>query len=572
MPTSGGVLTSGEAEIQGLADLYKHIPASRKLVILNPGHVCSYTALGYQDSATVLELLNAGYDVLATYMPLLTPLQCGGTPTSSHDDLFDPAMGFRPAGGAHPLIYFLDPVRKSLNRALRKYGYSEVHMAGLSGGGWTTTLYAALDTRITTSIPVAGSLPFYMRSPSDAEQEDVPEKGNDFFRFLNDGTPVLTGYKDLYLLGSHGAGRRQVQVLNRQDDCCFGQGAQVEWDHAVRAYEAGVRQQIRILGAGSFRVEINEANDQPLWNEETEIGFHTHNFSKNTRVAVMLTEFDGAASLVDATNRLLRFERDMSDALMSRNEPRDGSIDTRQAMIGTPSIVTAAIRGHQYDAFYRDPFNRLVHSFFDGTSWTASELSQSRIISDPVAVSRGAGRIDVVALGADYRLYQWAYWGDWQPEQLVHRSALGVGSLAVTSSGPDRLDVLFRGHDSSLYHVQSNGGPPSTLTKIGIVGAIKGFPTAVSADGNLWVYVTGENDQLLEARYSGGQWNVSDLSIASGSTSVKIHGSPGAVLSPNGEITVYAPFYGSQHDEVGRYVGRNAIWRYAGAVRIPVED
>src|SRR5215510_8301323 len=35
-------------------------------------------------------------------------------------------------------------------------------------------------------------------------QEDQPEIGDDFFRFSEGGGKVVTGYKDLYLLGSYG--------------------------------------------------------------------------------------------------------------------------------------------------------------------------------------------------------------------------------------------------------------------------------------------------------------------------------------------------------------------------------
>ena len=37
-------------------------------------------------------------------------------------------------------------------------------MAGLSGGGWTTTLYAAIDPSIRYSFPVAGTIPLYLRT------------------------------------------------------------------------------------------------------------------------------------------------------------------------------------------------------------------------------------------------------------------------------------------------------------------------------------------------------------------------------------------------------------------------
>jgi len=55
-----------------------------------------------------------------------------------------------------PLRYFVEPVAIGLNYT-RRLGYALTAMAGLSGGGWTTMLYAALDPRVQRSYPVAGS-------------------------------------------------------------------------------------------------------------------------------------------------------------------------------------------------------------------------------------------------------------------------------------------------------------------------------------------------------------------------------------------------------------------------------
>jgi hypothetical protein len=557
MPTSGGSpIPGGPAVVQGIADHFIPSGGSQKLVILNPGHACRYTSLPYQDSEAVIELLNAGYAVLATYMPLQTPLHCFGF-GGSHNDLFDPTKNLRPANGAHPLIYFLDPVRRSLNYVISRYGYTQIHMAGLSGGGWTTTLYAALDTRIKTSVPIAGTEPFYMRIQSDAEQEDQPEIGSDFFRFSSGDGQVVTGYKDLYLLGSYGAGRRQIQALNRNDDCCFGQnhykGSPAQWDRAVRAYELEVRQRLQTLGAGSFRVEINEADDP---------GSATHSFSKNTRIAVLITELDGAASLLGATSGFFPFGRGMNGRLWRSNGPEAGWTDTGLAMVGTPAIVTGAISGHTFDVFYRDPFNRLTHAFFDGASWTPTNNLSGRIISDPVAVSWGAGRIDVVAIGHDYRLYHWKYDGAWHPAELVHSSARGVGSLAVTSWGPNRLDIFFRGHDAGLYHIQSNGEPPFTLTNTGRV--IKGFPSALATSDSLWVFATGVDDQLLQGQQvNSGDWIWTNVSSLSGSTSINALGSPSASRLSNSSGKVCARILGGQPDQVGCYAFSIPKWDFS---------
>ena len=56
------------------------------------------------------------------------------------------------------LRFFLEPVVRSINYAV-SLGYTRIVMAGLSGGGWTTTMLAAIDPRITLAMPVAGSIP-----------------------------------------------------------------------------------------------------------------------------------------------------------------------------------------------------------------------------------------------------------------------------------------------------------------------------------------------------------------------------------------------------------------------------
>lgn len=61
--------------------------------------------------------------------------------------------------GDHPIRYFLEAVVLVTNYALDVLKYNKVVMTGLSGGGWTTTIAAALDPRISLSMPIAGSIP-----------------------------------------------------------------------------------------------------------------------------------------------------------------------------------------------------------------------------------------------------------------------------------------------------------------------------------------------------------------------------------------------------------------------------
>src|SRR5690606_30050955 len=73
---------------------------------------------------------------------------------------------------------------------------------------------------------------------------------------------TLAGYPELYLLGAYGAGREQVQILNRRDGCCFGEAQHYDpnaFDSDLRDYEREVRERLVTLGnPASFSVRIDE--------------------------------------------------------------------------------------------------------------------------------------------------------------------------------------------------------------------------------------------------------------------------------------------------------------------------
>lgn len=251
-----------EAGESGLA--YHFIPknASGRLVILHHGHGTSFNdAPGDPPgnevtsglSRTIRELLQRRYAVLAIFMVRSTPWD---RRASTHDEMFS----IRVSSG-HPMKFFLEPTAVCLNYLKRMASqngfpaYRDFNMVGLSGGGWATSVYAAIDPTISMSFPVSGSLPLYLRfggSIGDREQTDT-------------GLYRIAGYPDLYVLGSYGAGRHQVQILNRRDSCCFGEAQHdaqkggKSFDTAIREYEGEVRRLLQSLGAGDFRVVIDEA-------------------------------------------------------------------------------------------------------------------------------------------------------------------------------------------------------------------------------------------------------------------------------------------------------------------------
>ena len=193
---------------------------------------------------TINSLLADGYSVLAVYMQHINDQLPGVCGQPSHDEMF---QTLHTEGS--PMKFFLEPVAVSLNYLQTRAAadqfpvYRDFSMVGLSGGGWTTVVYAAIDPRIKLSFPVAGSLPLYLRFP--ASEGDTEQNLTAFY--------TLAGYPDLHVMGSSGAGRRQIQVLNRRDDCCFGEqfhaptSTGMSFDQATRSYEWRVRGTISAL-------------------------------------------------------------------------------------------------------------------------------------------------------------------------------------------------------------------------------------------------------------------------------------------------------------------------------------
>ena len=160
------------------------------------------------------------------------------------------------ARGDHPMSYFLDDVFLTANFATEQLGVRRLYMAGLSGGGWTTTFAAAMDPRIIGSFPIAGSIPCAMRDPDGKswpvgnDQEDYeqncspnpnptnpPHPGRPAFQACN--------YTCQYLLAGLEPERWQVQMLHERDSCCF---ATIGRHDQMRRYETSIRAELQSAG------------------------------------------------------------------------------------------------------------------------------------------------------------------------------------------------------------------------------------------------------------------------------------------------------------------------------------
>ena len=225
--------------------VYHFIPKTpnNKVVLYHQGHNSDI----YSIKENVIKLLDEGYSVLSFCMPLMglnnkKPTinfpRFGRIKIKGHRQ-----MKFLNPTNGHPVKYFLEPVIEVLNYIETNFSYSQISMTGLSGGGWTTALVSAIDTRIQNNFPVAGSNPFYLVSNDPGSWgEDYEHSIPELYRITNN--------LELYILGSYGTGRRQVQILNQFDICCYS-GVR------FRTYDDILRIRLQKLSLGKFEVFLD---------------------------------------------------------------------------------------------------------------------------------------------------------------------------------------------------------------------------------------------------------------------------------------------------------------------------
>jgi hypothetical protein len=530
-----------------------HVPkvSNGRLVIIHAGHdLMSDANMDHLTSA----LLDEGYGVLNVPMPCwdiacpVTGKELGGP----HNDLFKEKIP--PAGQGNTIKYFVEDLAMEVNYLLSQSAvdhfpaYSEIDMTGLSGGGWTTTFYAALDPRIKVSIPCSGGKPMYLRRCAPVDDLTCQDAGGNVgydgdVEQMSGPVFQTAGYLDLYALGASGAGRRQVQVQIRRDRCCFGeiqhataanllprpQSAATDgpWDVAVRAFEAKLQTFLASsTDNGWYRYEI----------DETEVDANNiapHAISQTTIVDMILAELDGDRRPFGAASAQDVYTKGLTGTLF--HVPPSWT-NTTFALVGAPSVVESGTTTH---VVLRTPTSGIWKlTGTNGSNWQARALA-GQISADPVAVLNGT-RFDVFAMGNDRHLWHW--WqvgtGSWSREQ-VSASVDVVGPPAVVASGTSRLDVITRRADGVLTHFKSTGGAWTTET---MPGTFRGFPAAVIAsDGNLRVYARGLDDMLTEdvQALAGGAWSSARLpDFAAGGAGVKMAGSPSASVNP----TTQKPF------------------------------
>ena len=233
-----------EYGINSISYLFTPESSNNKLVIYHQGHDGDF----YKGKETIQFFLEKNYSVLAFSMPLLgmndQPLveisNIGTIKLTSHEHL-----RFLESSNLSPIKFFIEPIAISLNYLDKNHNFLSYDMVGISGGGWTVTLYSAIDDRISKTYSIAGSVPIYLRS--------ITENRGDYEQWLPE-LYQITNYLDLYIMSSYGEDKKFIQIFNKYDSCCFS-------GELYQTYENQIKELLFVLNNdGDFDIFLDDTH------------------------------------------------------------------------------------------------------------------------------------------------------------------------------------------------------------------------------------------------------------------------------------------------------------------------
>ena len=226
---------------------YLFIPeeSSQKLIFYHHGHDGDFL-LG---SNTIQFFLDRNFTVVAMTMPLIgmnnQPIVeidgLGQTKLISHNQ-----FRLLESDTFNPMKFFIHPIQVNMNFLEEEYDFERYSIVGLSGGGWTSIVYSAIDDRIADSVSVAGSIPFYLRV-NERDIGDYEQTNIDLYK--------ITNYLELYVLSGYGDDRKHIQIFNKNDPCCFS-------GYGHESYEFFIKDRLAQLEKGSFQIFMDDTHNE----------------------------------------------------------------------------------------------------------------------------------------------------------------------------------------------------------------------------------------------------------------------------------------------------------------------
>jgi hypothetical protein len=133
------------------------------------------------------------------------------------------------------------------------------------------------------------------------------------------------------------------------------------------------------------------------------------------------------------------------------------TLGTPRGGITTDNPAAVSFAPGRLDVFVRGTDNALWHNFIDQTGphpWEQFALPLNpgpiSLTSGPAVSSSGPNRLDIFVRGSDNAV--WHTWFDGQEHIWEPLGGVIVSNPAAASFTPNRLDVFVRGADNGLYH------------------------------------------------------------------------------------------------------------------------
>jgi hypothetical protein len=240
-----------EHGVNSVAYFFIPYEPNNKLIVYHHGHAGDFIL----EKKTLTFFLDNGYSILGFNMPLkgtnnqpvIETSDFGPVKFSSHRQF--PLLEHSKFS---PMKYFVEPITLSLNYIDKNYDYDDYYMVGISGGGWTTILYSAIDERISQSYSVAGSYPIYLR-------HEAKNLGD--YEQINPNLYKIANYLELYIMASYGNDRKLVQIFNKHDPCCFD-------GESYLSYETEVKRTVSNLQKGKFEIYLDGSHQEHKISED----------------------------------------------------------------------------------------------------------------------------------------------------------------------------------------------------------------------------------------------------------------------------------------------------------------
>ena len=232
--------------VDNIALLFKPKNTTKKLLLYHQGNFGNYCS----GKKAISFFVDKGYHVLAYQLPLN-----GTNPDIKNlegEYIHSTSSLIRFNSYEKPyLTHYVTPIVLGIDYITDNYKFLSISMTGISDGGWSTVMVAATDNRINYSFPVAGTLPINLSAGREGVSSLAGNK-----QFFNQFP-----YLDLYLLGSTGLGRSQIQISFLRDRCCFSGDRSTLYSNYVQnlATKFDGNFEIKIFDSANHMIDLDTA-------------------------------------------------------------------------------------------------------------------------------------------------------------------------------------------------------------------------------------------------------------------------------------------------------------------------